>query len=74
MKIVIIIPVPCVWDEWGEWSTCSKTCGGGDQTRLRMVKQKEEFLGVPCEGDMSETRSCASDQCPGRYSYKSICS
>ena len=66
MKILIMFVVPCVWDEWGKWSTCSKTCGGGDQTRTRMIKQKEEFLGAPCAGDMSETRSCAIDQCPGR--------
>ena len=59
-----------MWDEWGEWSSCSKTCGGGDQTRTRTIKQKEEFLGVPCEGDMSEARSCGIDQCPGMYSYE----
>ena len=22
-------PCPCVWNEWGEWSACTVTCGGG---------------------------------------------
>ena len=72
MKILTMFLVPCVWDAWGDWSTCSKTCGGGDQTRTRIIKQEEEFLGAPCQGDKLETRSCASNQCPGRHSNKSI--
>ena len=62
----IIFVVPCEWDEWGEWGTCSKTCGGGLETRTRKIKQREAFGGAPCVGNTTESRPCAMNECPGR--------
>ena len=63
--IQIIISVPCEWDDWGEWGTCSKTCGGGLETRTRKIKQREAFGGAPCTGNDTESRPCAMNECPG---------
>lgn len=45
------------FDQWTGWSSCSVSCGGGDQTRTRSC-----LYGVQddagCQGMMAETRIC----------------
>ena len=48
----------CEWNEFGEWSTCSKTCDGGDQTRTRTIRTEEKCGGNACTGTEIETQSC----------------
>ncbi|TKR82233.1 hypothetical protein L596_015987 [Steinernema carpocapsae] len=48
-----------VWATWGAWSTCSKTCGPGIQTRNRYCTKE------PCDGSGSERMSCNLAVCPG---------
>uniref|UniRef100_H2XKP8 Uncharacterized protein n=1 Tax=Ciona intestinalis TaxID=7719 RepID=H2XKP8_CIOIN len=45
-------------DEWSVWSTCSKTCDGGSQSR------KRHCVGKTCAMGPSETRSCGTQPCP----------
>lgn len=71
------------YTEWGEWSVCSKTCGGGQQIRQRScsnpIPSKE---GSNCDdlGPSSDTRLCNSQPCgdiDGGYSewtLWSVCS
>jgi len=56
--------VDCKWDVWGAWSTCTKTCGGGEETRERKIKEREAFGGAPCVGNTTQTRPCAMNPCP----------
>ncbi|XP_078494487.1 uncharacterized protein LOC101243368 isoform X1 [Ciona intestinalis] len=44
--------------EWSVWSTCSKTCDGGSQTR------KRHCVGKNCALEPSENRSCGTQPCP----------
>ena len=38
----------CVWGEYGSWSPCSKSCGGGTKARKMHQYQKYSFiLGDP---------------------------
>ena len=30
----LVLP-PCTWREWGDWTACNKSCGGGEQYRYR---------------------------------------
>lgn len=57
-------PIPCEWTPWGEWDTCTKTCGGGMQGRVRSVLQKERYGGKPCEGDPQQMQGCSMQACP----------
>ncbi len=52
------VPVDCVW---GEFDTCSVTCGGG--TQIRPVLTEAANGGAPCPG--SDTQTCNEDPCPG---------
>ncbi|CAB3254489.1 unnamed protein product [Arctia plantaginis] len=47
------------WAGWGEWGACSKTCGGGQQTRRRYCSKPT------CEGYGEQKRACNSFNCAG---------
>ena len=53
-------PVDCVLEEWSEWSTCDKACGGGLQSRSRDVVTPAANTGAPC-GDLEEGLSLNSN-------------
>ena len=58
----------CVWDDFGHWGSCSKSCGGGEQTRKREIKQKAAYGGDECVGNATETQACNEAECKGnRY-------
>jgi len=45
--------------EWSSWSECSKTCGGGVQSRRRLCSG-----GIDCSGPSSRYRQCNRQACP----------
>ena len=45
---------------------CSKTCGGGTQTKIRVEKISAANGGNECEGRASVTESCNVRECPGK--------
>ena len=53
---------------WGAWSSCSKTCGGGTQTRT--VYRKSSYDGSSC-GSYQQTQSCNTQGCT-MYRYRNI--
>ena len=58
--------VDCQWNEWGSWESCPVTCGGGIQTRIRSKKVEEQFGGLECAGEDTESQTCGCDPCPGK--------
>lgn len=56
-------PVDCSWETWGNWSSCSKTCGGGLQSRTRR-ETPAKFGGLPCSGSAKEDDPCNTAGCP----------
>ena len=52
-----------VWTDWGEWTECSATCGGGSQMRSReCILPIERAFG--CIGAKDEVRECNTNTCP----------
>ncbi|XP_072176576.1 hemicentin-1-like [Diadema setosum] len=71
-------PVDGVWGAFSMWSTCSVSCGGGQQTRTRTCVGPL-YGGMPCEGSAQQTRRCNSELCPvhggwSEWGVWSICS
>lgn len=55
--------VDCSVSAFGEWSPCTRTCGGGTQYRTRHVRTRALHGGITCP-DLREARACGSLPCP----------
>ena len=55
----------CQWQEWGPWSQCSSTCGNGQRSSLRIVKQEANNGGEPCNKIFEKHETCTNRQCLG---------
>ena len=54
------------WGPFGNWSTCSQTCGGGMRTRQRECNNPPPSNGgLDCVGSGLHQRRCNTDACPG---------
>ena len=58
-------PIDCV-GSFGEYGTCSKTCGGGKQERVYTVTQESQYGGAEClnKPDDKEVIDCNTEPCP----------
>jgi hypothetical protein len=54
-------PVDCELGNWSPWAECSRTCGGGTQSRDRVVVKAPKG-GTPC-GAQTETQICHMEAC-----------
>ena len=55
--------------DYGEWSPCTKECGGGTQIRTREIIQQAENNGTACgQQPLSENRTCNVHDCAGTNS------
>lgn len=53
----------CVYSQFGKWSTCTRTCGGGMRYRERHVIKKPNFLGKKCPA-LHSSEVCGKRACP----------
>lgn len=61
----ITCAVDGVFTEWGKWSACTVTCGGGTQTRNRTCEfnPPDAPHRNNCTGKSEETLSCSENTC-----------
>ena len=62
-----LFSVDCEWSSWGDYSTCSVTCGTGTQIRERTKLVVEDNGGQPCSGSIGyhQDQQCHTAPCPG---------
>ena len=58
-----IFLVDCKWSVYGRWSQCSKSCGGGVQSRFRVIQTPARGGGRDCVGSKEDTRTCNVPPC-----------
>ena len=65
------------WASWQSWSSCSKSCGDGIETRKRTIKnpeliyehQEKSYVPFGLECDAEEDRHCNKEPCPGELFF-----
>lgn len=68
----LFISVNGGYSDWGPYSQCSKTCGGGEQKRTRTcTNPPPAYGGKDCNtlGASFSTRKCNIDPCPSKINY-----
>ena len=56
------------WTLFGNWTECSKSCGGGMKSRARKcTNPSPNHGGNNCFGNATEISSCNTEDCPGIY-------
>lgn len=68
----LFIAVNGGYSDWGPYSQCSKTCGGGEQKRTRTcTNPPPAYDGKDCSalGASFVTRKCNIDPCPSKINY-----
>ena len=63
------------WSDWGAWSNCDKTCGGGTSIRTKECNNPAPSGGgFVCVGPGQESEACNAQACPkGKCLTKSEC-
>lgn len=59
-----LCPEDC-WSHWTEWTECSQTCGGGEQSRELQILRNNSGAGTECPAERMETRRCNPALCGG---------
>ena len=57
-----MVDFDCMWSTWGEWTSCSRTCGNGTRERTRAVELQKLGNGV-CPGHKKEMINCSAVPC-----------
>jgi hypothetical protein len=56
-------PIDCEHTSFGNYSTCTRSCGGGEQVRYMRILSQEAYGGQVCPTQLSESRPCNTVAC-----------
>ncbi|KAK3092507.1 hypothetical protein FSP39_003791 [Pinctada imbricata] len=66
-------PIDGGWADWGSYSACSVTCGGGTQSRSRTcTNPTPQHNGKECSGKDTVSQPCNTQECPNCNNTKEI--
>eukprot|EP00928_Gymnodinium_smaydae_P095393 TRINITY_DN819_c3_g1_i1.p1 TRINITY_DN819_c3_g1~~TRINITY_DN819_c3_g1_i1.p1 ORF type:complete len:1040 (+),score=62.87 TRINITY_DN819_c3_g1_i1:250-3369(+) len=57
-------PVACLFGEWTEWDSCSKTCGEGLRRKTKNIVRHPMHGGKPCGVPPKVIQPCGGGHCP----------
>jgi hypothetical protein len=56
-------PIDCDVSEWSLWSSCSRFCGGGKQSRTRTIHRRANYGGNDCPSQLVQEVDCNTEPC-----------
>jgi hypothetical protein len=59
----VVVKKECAEPRWGEWSECSRTCGGGQKERSRSMNEIIDGNCLPQELPLKEINTCNDIEC-----------
>jgi hypothetical protein len=59
----VLTPIDCDVSDWSKWNDCTKSCGGGTQSRFRVVRTHAADGGVTCPTELNQSRECNTQTC-----------
>ena len=65
--VLFLFLVACVW-QWGEYGSCSVTCGRGTKTRYPIITKEAQYDGycpLHVVNREPDTADCEESPCPG---------
>ncbi|XP_053402734.1 A disintegrin and metalloproteinase with thrombospondin motifs 18-like [Mercenaria mercenaria] len=67
-------PINGWWTEWGQWSHCSRSCGGGIKTRTRECNNpRPQYGGKTCQGADAVHKMCNLHECEdGEKNFRAV--
>ena len=69
-RIYLTYLVDGKYGNWSVWTVCTKSCGGGLQSRTRDCKNPPpSTTGKDCQGPSIETRRCSNSFCKGLIKF-----
>mmetsp|Transcript_130765 Transcript_130765/g.279700 ORF Transcript_130765/g.279700 Transcript_130765/m.279700 type:complete len:658 (-) Transcript_130765:168-2141(-) len=57
-------PIDCEWGSWGDWASCSATCGASVRSKTRAIATQAQFNGTQCTGNTTVEDACSVPPCP----------
>ncbi len=61
---MLLSTLGATWGEWGSWSVCTESCGGGTRTREQPCDDSDPNDGIDCIGAQpSEEEDCNTGGC-----------
>jgi len=57
-------PEDCTWQSWDDWSSCTRSCGGGLRERGREKATERQYGGRACVGNARGSERCNAAACP----------
>ena len=60
----MFVTLSAQWEEWREYTECTKTCGSGNKWRTRACNIPGK---CPSDGEIKQTILCNAQACPSTY-------
>lgn len=54
------------WNEWTDWTRCSRDCGRGRQSRMRDCSTVNKAF-INCTGERVQVQDCNTHECPSKF-------
>ena len=63
IRLFALVKVSCLLSQWGDWTPCTASCGGGSRRRAKTILQEAKYGGKKCPPEREEVEECNQQCC-----------